>query len=136
MKLQAVGMALVLALGLGGCSSLSSTVDGKNHIFTGKQSCPALLEMDRGQTLEVILDENPTTGYVWRLTKSPKLFKAEELYKSDQPKQSDPPIVGVGGQKTYRFTAQQAGEEVLHIQHARPWEKTSIDEWQCRVRIS
>lgn len=136
MKLQAVGMALVLALGLGGCSSLSSTVDGKNHIFTGKQSCPALLEMDRGQTLEVILDENPTTGYVWRLTKSPKLFKAEELFKSDQPKQSDPPIVGVGGQKTYRFTAQQAGEEVLHIQHARPWEKNSIDEWQCRVRIS
>ncbi len=136
MKLQAMGMALVLALGLGGCSSLSSTVDGKNHVFTGKQSCPALLEMDRGQTLEVILDENPSTGYVWRLNKSPQLFKAEEIFKLEDHKQSDTPKLGAGGQKTYRFTAQQAGEEVLHIQHARPWESASIDEWQCRVRVS
>ncbi len=43
------------SLALGGCTSMSSTVDGKTHVFTEQQSCPTLLEMDRGQTLEVLL---------------------------------------------------------------------------------
>ena len=135
MKVKTLGLALILALGLSGCASMSSTVDGKTHVFTSQQSCPALLEMDRGQTLEVILDENPSTGYVWALTENPKLFKAEEIYQTT-PQKSDVPMVGVGGKKTYRFTAMQAGDEVLHLRHARAWEKISIDEWKCRVRVS
>lgn len=136
MKIQMLGLSLCAALALSGCSSMSSTVDGKTHIFTAQQACPALLEMDRGQTLEVILDENPSTGYIWTLSKAPELFKAEELFKLDAQPKSDTPIVGAGGKKTYRFTALKAGEEVLHIQHVRPWEKTAVNEWKCRVRVS
>ncbi|MGE8540057.1 MAG: protease inhibitor I42 family protein [Acinetobacter sp.] len=135
MKMKVLGCALLLGLGLSGCSSMNSTVDGKTHIFVGNQTCPALLEMDRGQTLEVILDENPSTGYVWTVAENPKLFKIEEIYESDQSK-TEVPTVGKGGQKIYRFTALQAGQEQLHLKHARAWENTAIDEWKCRVRIS
>ncbi|WP_353142971.1 protease inhibitor I42 family protein [Acinetobacter pragensis] len=135
MKIKALGLALSLGLGLSGCTGMSSTVDGKTHIFTGGQSCPALLEMDRGQTLEVILDENPSTGYVWTVAENLKLFKTEEIYEADQAK-SEVPTIGKGGQKIYRFTATQAGEELLHLKHVRAWENAPVDEWQCRVRIS
>lgn len=135
MNLKTLGLAAMLGLGLAGCSSMSSTVDGETHIFTGQQSCPTLLEMDRGQTLEVILDENPSTGYVWTVDKNPELFKTEEIYEADQSK-SEVPTVGKGGQKIYRFTATQPGEELLHLKHVRAWENAPVDEWTCRVRIS
>ena len=125
-------------LALGGCTSMSSTVDGKTHVFTEQQSCPTLLEMDRGQTLEVLLNENPSTGYVWSLAEQPKLFKVEEVYQSAQKQAAADvtPVLGAGGQKTYRFTATTAGEELLHLKHARAWEKTAMAEWTCRVRVS
>ena len=126
------------SLALGGCTSMSSTVDGKTHVFTEQQSCPTLLEMDRGQTLEVLLNENPSTGYVWSLAEQPKLFKVEEVFQSAQQQDAadTTPVLGVGGQKTYRFTATTAGEELLHLKHARAWEKTAMAEWTCRVRVS
>lgn len=135
-------LSLMLASGmaLGGCTSMSSTVDGKTHVFTEQQSCPTLLEMDRGQTLEVLLNENPSTGYVWSLAEQPKLFKVEEVFQSAQQQQAAAadatPVLGAGGQKTYRFTATTAGEELLHLRHARAWEKTAMAEWTCRVRVS
>ena len=131
---------LASGLALGGCTSMSSTVDGKTHVFTEQQSCPTLLEMDRGQTLEVLLNENPSTGYVWSLVEQPKLFKVEEVFQSAQQQQAAAadatPVLGAGGQKTYRFTATTAGEELLHLKHARAWEKTAMAEWTCRVRVS
>ena len=56
-----LSLMMASGLALGGCNSMSSTVDGKTHVFTEQQSCPTLLEMDRGQTLEVLLNENPST---------------------------------------------------------------------------
>ncbi|WP_257227243.1 protease inhibitor I42 family protein [Acinetobacter sp. YH12066] len=138
-----LSLMLASGLALGGCTSMSSTVDGKTHVFTEQQSCPTLLEMDRGQTLEVLLNENPSTGYVWSLAEQPKLFKVEEVFQSAQQQQQQQaaaadatPVLGAGGQKTYRFTATTAGEELLHLKHARAWEKTAMAEWTCRVRVS
>ncbi|WP_257224179.1 protease inhibitor I42 family protein [Acinetobacter sp. YH16042] len=133
-----LSLMMASGLALGGCTSMSSTVDGKTHVFTEQQSCPTLLEMDRGQTLEVLLNENPSTGYVWSLAEQPKLFKVEEVFQSAQQQAAadTTPVLGVGGQKTYRFTATTAGEELLHLKHARAWEKTAMAEWTCRVRVS
>ncbi|MGN0937562.1 MULTISPECIES: protease inhibitor I42 family protein [unclassified Acinetobacter] len=133
-----LSLMMASSLALGGCTSMSSTVDGKTHVFTEQQSCPTLLEMDRGQTLEVLLNENPSTGYVWSLAEQPKLFKVEEVFQSAQQQDAadTTPVLGGGGQKTYRFTATTAGEELLHLKHARAWEKTAMAEWTCRVRVS
>ncbi|OTG81502.1 hypothetical protein B9T33_06840 [Acinetobacter sp. ANC 5054] len=138
MKQLFIGLTMAFGLTLAGCTSISSTVDGKTHVFTEQQNCPALLEMDRGQTLELLLNENPSTGFMWSLVAQPKLFKVEEIYQSDQQKieNDQAPMVDVGGKKVYRFTAIQAGEELLHLKHARTWEQAPIDEWTCRVRIS
>ena len=130
-----VFLPVIFVSSLVGCSSMSSTVDGKTHIFNGKQKCPALLEMDVGQILEYSVEENPSTGYVWILANAPKFFKVEELYQTDKV-DTKRPLVGVGGQKTFRFIAEKAGEERIHVKHIRTWESTSLDEWSCRIRIS
>jgi inhibitor of cysteine peptidase len=134
-KIQAV--LLVLSCTLAGCTGMSSTVDGKTHVFSQKQKCPTLLEMDVNQTLELTLDENPSTGFGWSLEKPLKLFKVEETYLSDLKASNESTIVGKGGQKVFKLTAVEPGEELIHIKHARAWENGApIDEWKCRVRIS
>ena len=128
---------LSLGLALVGCTGMSSTVDGKTHVFSQQQKCPALLEMDVNHTLELTLNENPSTGFGWSLEKPTKLFTVEETYLSDKNTASESTIVGKGGSKVFKFTAIKPGEELIAVKHARPWENgVSIEEWKCRIRVS
>ncbi|OTG88023.1 hypothetical protein B9T31_00405 [Acinetobacter sp. ANC 4558] len=132
-------IALLFTVGmiLTGCTGMSSTVDGKTFIFSQYQQCPTLLEMDVDQTLELTLNENPSTGFGWSLEKPLKLFTSEETYVTDQDASSEPTRVGAGGHKIFKFKAIQPGEELIQVKHARAWENNApIDEWKCRVRIS
>ena len=127
-----------LALGLSACQSSGATVDGKTHEYTLKQKCPALLELDRGESIVLHVSENPSTGYQWQLAKPISLFKTEETYLAGEAKAE---MVGVSGVKTYKFTAEQAGQDEIHLIHVRPWQvdnpsSPSVEQWRCRVRIS
>lgn len=135
MKALALSFAAILGFSMVGCSSMSPTVDGKTHVYSLKQQCPSLLEMNVGQTLELTVPENPTTGYIWQVAQPQNILKVEEIYRQDQVK-SQQPMVGVGGQKLFRFTALQPGEEWIHVKHSRSWEQNPVDEWRCRVRVS
>ncbi|MCF8999556.1 protease inhibitor I42 family protein [Acinetobacter nectaris] len=129
--------ALCMGLLLVGCYSSSPTVDGKTHVFTLKQKCPALLEMKVGQSLMFHAPENPSTGYQWQLVEPLKLFSVDE--EEQKPKQEeDKPLVGQTAEKIYQFDAEQQGEEEIRLVYVRPWEKTAApaESWQCRVRIS
>ena len=46
-------------------------------------------------------------------------------------------MVGVGGEKTFRFVAQQPGQELIELVHVRAWEtnKQPEQQWQCRIRV-
>lgn len=135
MKALALSFGLILGFTLVGCSSVSPTVDGKTHVYSLKQQCPTLLEMNVGQTLELTLPENPTTGYIWQVAKPQNILKVEEIYQQD-PLKGQQAMVGVGGEKLFRFTALQPGEEWIHVKHSRAWEQNPVDEWRCRVRVS
>ena len=135
MKGLAIVFAAILGLSIVGCSSMSPTVDGKTHVYSLTHKCPTLLEMDVGQTLELTLSENPTTGYLWQVAKPQNILKVEEIYRQDVLK-SQQAMVGVAGEKLFRFTALQPGEEWIHVKHARQWKQKAIDEWSCRVRVS
>ncbi len=135
MKIVAACLTALLGVSVVGCSSMSPTVDGKTHVYSLKQQCPTLLEMNVGQTLELSLPENPTKGYIWQVAQPQHILKVEEIYQQDQVKSSQP-MVGAGGQKQFIFTALQPGEEWIHVKHGRAWEQNPVDEWRCRVRIS
>ena len=126
---------LVLLLGLSACHNSSPTVDGKTHVFTLKQKCPALLEMKVGQSLMFHAPENVSTGYEWQINQPLALFSIEQ---SKQSPKNDKQIVGQETEKIYQFNAQTAGEEEIELVYVRPWEKGAppAEQWFCRVRVS
>lgn len=126
---------LFLSLGLAACQSSTTNVPEKTHHYSLKQKCPTLLVMEVGESLEFNVPENPTTGYQWQLVQPLKLFKTEETYLQ---KESEEGAVGVGGDKTFRFTALKPGQELIELVYIRSWEtnKQPDQQWQCRIRIN
>ncbi|WP_445114876.1 protease inhibitor I42 family protein [Acinetobacter sp. WZC-1] len=127
--------AVVLGAGLSACQSSSPTLDGRTHEYALTQKCPTLLEMKVGENLVFNAPENPSTGYQWQLVQPLKLFKTEETYLQNEAEEA---VVGAGGEKTFRFHAETAGQELIELVYVRAWESSKQPEqqWQCRVRVS
>lgn len=73
-------------------------------------------------TLTVTLEENPTTGYLWKL-----VIGTEGILKlqSDTytPTKTSDQVVGSGGNHSWVFKGVSKGETVLTFKYFRPWEK-------------
>jgi len=74
-----------------------------------------------GETFEIVLESNPTTGYSWGPAEVPDCVEqeGESEYDSDAP----PTMMGAGGEETWRFTAVETGEGTLRLEYRRPWEE-------------
>lgn len=80
----------------------------------------ATLNMD----FTLMLESNPTTGYVWEATFDSALL---ELKKKDfQP--SDVGSVGSGGREVFTFLPLRTGKTEIVMVRKRPWESTSVEE--------
>ncbi len=78
------------------------------------------IELKRGQTLQVALEGNPTTGYNWILSPTdPNLL--EQVGEADY--KPDSSLIGSGGVLTLKFKATASGKGVLHLEYKRSWEK-------------
>ena len=97
-------------------------------VVTGCDSAVRLKDDDNGtsvtlavgETLELVLTSNPTTGYSWSAAEVPACLEqeGEPEYDSDAP----PGMMGAGGEDTWRFTAAEPGEGTLRLEYTRPWE--------------
>jgi len=77
-----------------------------------------------GQTLAVVLDLNPTTGYEWEVAEAPDvqvLQQAGEIDYESYPNPKD--MVGVCGVQTIRYNVVGAGRTALKMVYCRSWEK-------------
>jgi len=76
-----------------------------------------------GDTVQIKLRSNPTTGYSWALTD--KLDEKVLKPNGNEYKVNDHPegMVGVGGNDTWTFQALAAGKTEIVLGYARPWEK-------------
>ena len=78
------------------------------------------VEIAKGQTLEITLEGNPTTGYMWEVEELDERI----LIKVGEPEfkpQSD--AIGAPGVLTLRFAAAGAGQTTLKLIYHRSWEK-------------
>ena len=135
MKLKVFISSICISLGLVACQSSTTNGFEQTHHYTLKQKCPTLLVMKVGETLQFTVPENPSTGYQWQLLHPLKLFKTEETYQQQEAPEG---MVGVGGEKIFRFKAEQPGQELIELVHVRPWEtqKQAEQQWHCRIRVS
>lgn len=77
-------------------------------------------EIQIGDVLEVLLDGNPTTGYIWELGKS----EGPVLNQKGEPEyQALTRLIGSGGTYAFRFEAVQVGETSIELIYHRTFEK-------------
>lgn len=84
----------------------------------GESANGQTVEVKIGETLEVRLPENPTTGYRWQLMVdgSPALEKVDDAFAAP----SGPP--GQGGSHVWKFKAVAADQADIELHHRRRWE--------------
>jgi inhibitor of cysteine peptidase len=94
----------------------------KTTIKKSEKDTGSTLEMNTGDTLEIVLEANPTTGYKWEVASvdSSVLSKTGSEYKADVVPKG---IVGSGGKSIHRFEATKIGKTFLKLIYRRPFEK-------------
>ena len=78
------------------------------------------VELTGGQTLEISLEGNPTTGYTWETAE----VDQNVLRQVGEPQfEADSDAVGSGGEQTLRFETVTSGSTTLKLVYVRPWEE-------------
>ncbi len=79
-----------------------------------------MIELRVGGKIELVLDANPSTGYLWEVA-TPDIT----VVKQDGEAQFKPDskAIGTGGKMTFHFEAVAPGEEILRLIYHRPFEQ-------------
>jgi len=105
--------ALVVATLSAGCVTREVAIGAADN---GRE-----IVLERGQTLAVALEANPTTGYNWLLVGEPPVeilsVVGEEFAAPGEDR------VGAGGVTTWRFRAVGEGRTAIELGYARSWEE-------------
>jgi len=120
-----LGIILVVGIACGGKSEspTPTPTPTPNEVnvdasFNGSETALAI-----GELLIVTLDSNNTTGYSWNLSAISDTAVIQKI--SDEyiaPEQTDPPLMGQGGQEVWTFEALAAGTATISMKYIRPWE--------------
>jgi inhibitor of cysteine peptidase len=112
-SLVAAFAALLL---IGGCSR------SREPVKISETDSGSTVVLRSGQTLQVVLVSNPTTGYRWQLTLPPDAPLRGDGDAHYEPDPHGAGIVGAGGHETWTFHAERAGNVALHCEYRRPFE--------------
>ena len=78
------------------------------------------IEMKIGDCLNIVLEGNPTTGYIWeessRTAPYLKQYKRQDFIPQSR-------LIGAGGKCTFHYKAAAKGTKELKLVYHRPWEK-------------
>ncbi len=120
------GVVAVLAVAIigvlaAGCGS----GEASGLVKADKSAAGSTVAMKVGQTLEVALEGNPSTGYEWTVA-TPAGGILKQVGTTEFKAQST--LVGASGTYLFRFKAERKGEEELTFTYKRSWETTPQDE--------
>ena len=90
------------------------------------------VELRVGDTMEVVLEGNPTTGFLWETA----AVDASVLKQLGEPGfEPYTSLIGSGGKFTFRFEAVASGQTLLRLVYHRPWEKDVPPEKTFEVTV-
>jgi predicted secreted protein len=118
--LRSVLMAAVLM----GSSAGFAAQTAPNGVTVVDEKTAGDVSLKVGGRLEVHLDANHTTGYLWvqvPVEKPVLQGQGKAVYHENQSAGK----VGVGGVEIWKFKAFRAGKQSLRFEYRRPWEKTA-----------
>jgi predicted secreted protein len=134
-------VALSLAL-LSGCSQPADTNGGGGSgssdkkpavVVVTKADADKTVAVSPGQTLEVVLDGNPSTGFTWTVASEPEFLKSEgePTFASE----AETGVVGAGGKQTLAFSVTATGKGSLNLTYLRPWETDTPPAETFKVEV-
>lgn len=96
----------------------------------------APLQLRSGQTFNLSLPSNPSTGFRWSLRRdaAPQLeLLGPEVYTTPE----EAGVVGSAGVSTWRFRAVARGDAHLILDYRRPWENgvPAAQTFDCRISV-
>jgi len=102
----------------------TAATDAKEFALGDKDSGKSL-ELHVGDTVKLVLNTNPTTGFSW--TKIDKVDSSIlKLEKNDYQQNANPGrMVGVGGKTTIVYRAVKPGTAKIDLTYMQPWEPDS-----------
>jgi len=114
MKIKLTALLLVSLMLCGVCPAFGQTMQ-----LVGSDS-GRTINMKIGDCLNIILDGNPTTGYIWEESSrtTPVLTQYKRMEFVPQSK-----LIGAGGKCTFYYKAVARGGTELKLVYHRPWEK-------------
>jgi inhibitor of cysteine peptidase len=128
-KHQTIAAAVLILIIVGtavasaGCGGQASAAGGPVKLTEADNGKAVNVKV--GDTIEVALAGNPTTGYSWSTALTAK--DAAVLQQQGDPvyvqESTDSSLVGGGGTFTYTFKAAAPGQVVLKFDYSRPFEK-------------
>jgi inhibitor of cysteine peptidase len=100
---------------------ISLPLEAAQRTITDKDD-EKIVNLDTGDTLQIKLPGNYSTGYQWEVIKGYDDDVIRQTGKGEyQPEKTD--LVGAGGTAVFTFKAVGAGRTYLNLDYRRPWEK-------------
>ncbi len=122
--------ALLLAFSFAACDSLDSSSGGGESQTIGMASNGDSITIKVGDTLNVALPQNPSTGYSWHLSNAYKPAlkvpggPTSQSFKAQTAEESQVQgLVGAPKVMTWTFHAVKPGEAKIEFSYVRSWEK-------------
>ena len=96
------------------------------------------LEVRAGETFEVKLCSNPSTGFQWSEDSqiSDTTILKQENHEFVGPESEPPPPPGTPGQEIWTFEALKQGSSTIYLEYSRPWEGGEKSEWTLTVDVT
>jgi len=110
-------VALIAAVALGAMALSGDEPGSASSTFTAGDDGSAVA-VRVGDTVTVVLEGNPTTGYSWQV----EAVDQAVLAAGDPEYVSESDLIGAGGMYTFTFTAVAPGETPIRLVYLRPWE--------------
>jgi len=131
-----VFMMTFLILSLAACSSAP-----KEITIMGGSFDKAVATMAVGDSLTLILESNPSTGYQWN--EQAAIIGASSIgaeveqteHKYVAPDSKDNMLVGASGQEQWTFKALNKGMATVYLDYSRPWESKAEKTFTLTVTV-
>jgi len=131
--------AIVVLILLVACATPSQKawVEVSCDKFNDNNHIVQMLEVQAGETFEVKLCSNPTTGFQWseKAQISDTAVLDQEDHKFIGPESEPPPPPGTPGQEVWTFKALKEGSSTIFFEYSHPWEGGEKGEWTCTVNV-
>jgi len=96
------------------------------------------VEVNIGDSFEVTLCSNPSTGFQWeeaQISDQTVVEQADHRLISPKAEDDKPPAPGTPGQETWTFKALKVGESTIYIEYSQSWEGGMKAEWAFELTV-